>query len=688
LQVYLAEGTCSRCERSELPVRLARWVLARLAAFLALLVGTLMLFSLPAMITSRGLSLRGLPVAYQWTPGRWLSVVWFHLSHLARGQILPPLPPAEYQQVWSRLSAEWAPALLTTLNLVSWALAGSLTAGILAGWVLSRSSAVPPWLRRSVGGATGVLQSLPDLVIATALNLGLVLAGRLLGRSWRAPDLVFWQHFLAPVLAMTLMAAPYVARVAAAAIDEVSGQLYVRTALAKGLSAWRVTVRHVGKNVLIQVWSILPVVTGLLLSAAAIVEYLMDIRGAGRALVVAITNPLWFTEPFVAVLYLFPFVAVYAMFAASADGTLHVLDPRLGGEIPQARAAPPIWRRLSWPWLSSLHPASLLRRVFRTLRGAAGTAPWLWAEWHERLPERLQAWRRAFRDPVLLAGLLLVLALVLVAILAPALAPYAPDRRFLPFQAPDGQIWAPPYGPNPQHLLGVDDLGRDRLSRLIVGTRYALAFAAAVVPAKFLLALAWGWLSASRGGLWSRLLDWFTILLTAIPQILLPLMLIRVFNVALTGNIMGAVIAGVLVVALPGIPRLAASFRQQFREVLIQPFLEGAVAVGASPGRILFAHVLPQLRAPLISMAVMEIPLTMTLTATLAYFRTPPGGWIAFQDGGGAAVIPEWGSMLDDPLVLIFAGKWWLWTPFLALVVAVAAFSLLGEGVKRTSGTH
>jgi peptide/nickel transport system permease protein len=258
------------------------------------------------------------------------------------------------------------------------------------------------------------------------------------------------------------------------------------------------------------------------------------------------------------------------------------------------------------------------------------------------------------------------------------------NQTFKAFQDANGKIWAPPFGPgNANHLLGTDPIGRDVYSQLIYGTRYALLLAGLVVPARFVLALVLGLAAAWWGGIWDKLIRWLGTFFTAVPQIVVPLLALAVFNAAYYNNKPASIAWGIFWVALPAVPRLATSIKQAALTVLAAPFLEGAVAAGAGSGRILLRHILPQLTPRLVTMVALEVPLALTMTAALSYFRTVPGGWIYDDEMRGVPYLPEWGSMMELPLMILLTHRWWLWVPFFALFVAVLAFNLLGEGLRR-----
>lgn len=669
--------------------RYTRWMGSKLLFLLTLLLGTLILMMMPAMLVSHPSGRPGYGEAvYSLSPAAWWSKVIYHLHHLLKGQLLPEVFTQAQASMWRTLPDELAAGLPITLKLVGSAFVVSLVLGLLAGWGMSRLG--PRWFRRTAWGATSVLACLPDLLIATFLDLALVLGSHSLGLQWTADDVTGYQHFAAPVMALSLLVLPYIARVTANAFDEISGELYVRTAVAKGLNPGQVVVKHIGRSVMVRVWTALPVVASMLISGTAVVEYMMEIKGIGRALVLAArARTEWYPDSYVMVFFLLPLLLVFMLVSALSDLGIRWLDPRLkeragGPALPAIRTGRRAWAA-GHPRAPGTRrsPGAALRQVL------AGIAEWA-KESLQALPGRLWGGLQALKDPVLLLGVILTAGLIAVAILAPRLAPYDPNREFTAFTDAQGHIFVPPFRPGPAHLLGTDGLGRDVLSRLIYGTRFALLLAGLAVPARFLAALFLGAVAAWRGGIWSRLIDWLSIFFTAVPQVLVPLALLPMLNQVYNDQVVKVVTAGILLVALPGVPRLAASIRQQVTAVLSQPFLDGAVAVGARPGRVVFRHILPHILPQLITMLVAEVPSVLTLTAVLAYFRVSPGGWLKDEWSGGGPRMAEWGSMMELPLYVIMANHWWMWAPFVALFIAILAFNLLGEGLRRrfTVGTE
>lgn len=638
------------------------WLLRKFIFLATLLTLALVILLLPAAVSTAGNRIR-IDLARYW------DLITFHLEHLVRGQLLPP--GLTFRDPLFTVQRDLAAALPLTLRLDGTAFLISLLLGVAVGVLLT--TLAPRWVRAPLWGATTMLYSLPDLLIGSFLNMVLLLialARNGAGITWGSDA---WQSFWAPVLALTLVVLPYIARVTALAIEETLGQLYVRAAVARGVHPARILVKHIGKNVLLRLITVLPVIVSLLYSSGAVVEYMSDVRGVGLMLIKNAGARV--TERYASVVYLIPMLVLFAAALALSELVQRLLDPRLASARGGAEAAA---RPVRLALLTLAESVSGLAAVGRWLLSLPAA---LWAGLM-RLPGGL---RRAMRDPVLLAGTLLVLGLVVVAVGAPWLAPYDPAKEVLIVFGPNGEMTGPPFLPGREHWLGTDAMGRDTLSQILFGTRYALAFALVAVPVRFLMAVPLGLVAAFRGRVWDGLIDWLSTFFTAIPLVLLPLVLIPAVNLVYRGLAGPSFAWAVFLIALPGAPRLARAVRQQAAEVLAQPFVEGAYAVGAGTARTLFRYVLPQMLPQLATTLTLEVPAVLTLTTLLGFFRAYPGG--AIYDTSGfrivAPLVPEWGSIMESPLLLLLAGRWWLWAPFVALCVAVLAFNLLGEGLRR-----
>lgn len=258
------------------------------------------------------------------------------------------------------------------------------------------------------------------------------------------------------------------------------------------------------------------------------------------------------------------------------------------------------------------------------------------------------------RDPMGLAGLMLVAAFAAMALFAPWLAPYDPVAL---------DVRAKLQPPSAAHWAGTDHLGRDLLSRLIFGARVALGIAVTAVGLAGALGLILG-LVAGYGPRW---LDALLVLvfdsLSSLPMIFLALAVITVLGPG-TGTL-------IFVVVLVSVPAYARLVRTQALALARADFVLAERAMGAGPLRILFRHLLPNAVGPLVILLCMDIPVVIMLEAGLSYLNL-----------GVRPPAPSWGNILAEgyvnlrqaPHVVVVAG--------LPLVLATLGFTFLGEGLR------
>ena len=260
-------------------------------------------------------------------------------------------------------------------------------------------------------------------------------------------------------------------------------------------------------------------------------------------------------------------------------------------------------------------------------------------------------------NPLLVAGLVLATALVVIAIFAPLIAPYPGDagsathplESFLP--------------PSSHHWFGTDDVGRDVFSRVVYGARISLSVAAIVIAFSCIVGVPLGIAAGYFGGIVDNVLMRVTDIFLAFPALLLALALASV----LTPSVGNATLA-IAVTWWPWYARLA---RGQAASVAGRPYIESCRALGISPFRTLFRHVLPNSVTPVIVQASLDVGGVILTAAALSFLGL-----------GAQDPTPEWGLLVSKGEAY-FTTQWWLVTfPGAAILIAALAYNLVGDGLR------
>jgi peptide/nickel transport system permease protein len=251
------------------------------------------------------------------------------------------------------------------------------------------------------------------------------------------------------------------------------------------------------------------------------------------------------------------------------------------------------------------------------------------------------------------AGLLLTVILVVMALAAPLLAPFDPSvqdtaRRLEP--------------PSHQHLLGLDDLGRDVLSRIIFGARVSLRVGFSVVILASLIGVTLGSMAGYFGGLIDTIIMRVTDILLAFPGILLAIALVAVLGPSLNN-----VILALATIGWVGYARLA---RGQVLKVREMEYVTAAKALGARAPRVIVLHVLPNVINPVIVMATLGLAGAILSEAALSFLGL-----------GVQPPTPSWGAMLTSGRRYLGLANHLAIFPGIAIMLAVMGLNFLGDGL-------
>jgi peptide/nickel transport system permease protein len=268
-----------------------------------------------------------------------------------------------------------------------------------------------------------------------------------------------------------------------------------------------------------------------------------------------------------------------------------------------------------------------------------------------------RALRRLTRGPLAVAAVVALALLLVAALFGPSLAPYPEDA--------EGAIHADArlQAPSAAHPFGTDELGRDVLSRVLIGARISLSVGVIVLVIGVTIGTVLGAIAGFVGGRVSEAIMRFTDIMITIPELILALAITAVLGRSL-GNTM-------LAIGLVRWPIYCRLLQAQVAGLATEPFVEAAVAGGAGHTRVLARHILPNCLSPVIVRASLDMGLAILTAAALGFLGL-----------GAQEPIPEWGAMVSNARKT-FPTAWWSATfPGLAIFVTVFAFNVLGDGLR------
>ncbi|MCM8750115.1 ABC transporter permease [Thermomicrobiaceae bacterium CFH 74404] len=260
----------------------------------------------------------------------------------------------------------------------------------------------------------------------------------------------------------------------------------------------------------------------------------------------------------------------------------------------------------------------------------------------------------ARQSPLNLLALGLIALFVFLVVFGGTLAPHDPIK-------PNIQLKL--HAPSSTYWFGTDELGRDVLSRVMSGAKYSLGVAVIILSIALVIGVVVGALAGYLGGLADEVLMRLTDLFLAFPALILAMAIAA----ALGRSLQTAAIA-LTAVYWPWYARLV---RGQVLALKEREFVEAARALGASPGRVLLRHILPNTTAPVIVQLTIDVGYAVLATAGLSFLGL-----------GAQPPTPEWGSMIAGARTVFREAWWYISFPGLALTLTVVGFNLLGDGLR------
>jgi peptide/nickel transport system permease protein len=257
------------------------------------------------------------------------------------------------------------------------------------------------------------------------------------------------------------------------------------------------------------------------------------------------------------------------------------------------------------------------------------------------------------RSPLTVTALGVVGLWVVLASAAPALAPYGPLQQDIA-----GRLAAP----SAAHWLGTDALGRDVWSRILHGARISIPVGVAAVVLAAVLGAAVGGVAGYVGRRVDEVVMRVTDLMLAFPTVILAL----VITAALGAGIRNAVLA-IMVAWWPTYARLVRGLVLAVRE---REYVQGAYALGASGGRVLLRHIVPNVVSSVVVLGTLDVGHAILTFASLSFLGLGP-----------PPEVPEWGSMIAAGRN--YFDQWWIGTfPGLAILSLTIAFNVVGDSLR------
>jgi peptide/nickel transport system permease protein len=264
--------------------------------------------------------------------------------------------------------------------------------------------------------------------------------------------------------------------------------------------------------------------------------------------------------------------------------------------------------------------------------------------------------RKLLEDRLAVLGLAIVLALVVCALFTPWLATH-PDAVF---EINPAHRLRPPGG---EYLLGTDRLGADIYSRLLFGARITIMIAVIAVGTAVAVGVPLGLVAGIRDGFISNLIMRTSDIFLAVPQIILAIAIAQTLGPSLPN-----VILALSATFWPWFTRLVYA---ETRAVRKETFIEATIALGASPARIIWLHILPNIVSPIIVRITLGMGFTILTAAALGFLGL-----------GAPPPTPEWGRTIAESREYLPDAWWYAAAPGLAIFLVVLGFNMLGDGLR------
>lgn len=264
------------------------------------------------------------------------------------------------------------------------------------------------------------------------------------------------------------------------------------------------------------------------------------------------------------------------------------------------------------------------------------------------------AWREFRKNRSAVLGIVVLALIVIMAVGADIIAPYDPFEQ----NYSQALQW-----PSMEHFFGTDEFGRDIFTRVLYGARISLLVGVVSVAIACifgcLLGASAGYFAGAYDAVVMRCMD----VLLAIPSLLL--------NISIISALGAGVFNMMLAVGISNIPRYCRIMRASVLQIKNMEYVEAARTAGASDGRIIAQHIIPNCLAPVIVQATLSVGSAIIACAGLSFIGV-----------GISAPTPEWGAMLSNGRDFLRGYSYITLFPGLAIMITVLALNLMGDGLR------
>ena len=279
----------------------------------------------------------------------------------------------------------------------------------------------------------------------------------------------------------------------------------------------------------------------------------------------------------------------------------------------------------------------------------------------DALPKRPNAlWQFVKSQPLGLVGFFIILVYAGCALGAQWIAHYHPEEiDFAAMLSPPGEA----------HWFGTDQYGRDVFSRIVYGSRTALAVGILSSLFGCTFGAVLGATSGYFGGRIDTIIQRFVDIMLSFKIIVLAMVVVSVLG---KQNVFGVDVNLIAAIALPIIPKMARVARSSTLSIVAMPFIDAARAAGFSHTRIILRHILPNIVAPYLIMVTAFVAQAILLEASLSFLGL-----------GVTEPTPAWGLMLSGASADFYqTAPWMILFPGIAITLAVFAFNLFGDSLR------